>query len=127
MRMMGLKTEIYWLVQYIFFLSTPLLLLLPLLLLPPPHTLLVLYIIATGLLYAIAAALGFNYYTKSAGVLVVFLLVWGNTMIAFAFLLSVFIGKARSATVIGYLILILTGLLAQTVRNSTSRPLTHLL
>eukprot|EP01122_Echinamoeba_exundans_P012286 TRINITY_DN5094_c0_g1_i1.p1 TRINITY_DN5094_c0_g1~~TRINITY_DN5094_c0_g1_i1.p1 ORF type:complete len:939 (+),score=203.70 TRINITY_DN5094_c0_g1_i1:58-2817(+) len=91
MKMMGLKTWIYWLVTYIFSYM--------------------LYLIAAGLSIAIAVAMNFRYYRVN-NFLSYFLLFffWGHVMVATAFFLSVFFTKTRTATVVGYTYILFVGL-----------------
>jgi hypothetical protein len=77
---MGLKTPVYWLVQYIFYY--------------------LIYLITTFLIIGIAAALGFRFFSVNNFFPIFFLFfLWGHTMMATAFLLSVFF--TRSSTAIG--------------------------
>jgi ABC-type multidrug transport system ATPase subunit len=91
MKMMGLKTWIYWLVTYMFSYM--------------------LYLIAAGLSIAIAVAMNFRYYRVN-NFLSYFLLFffWGHVMVATAFFLSVFFTKTRTATVVGYTYILFVGL-----------------
>jgi len=98
MKMMGLKMWVYWLVTYFFDL--------------------LLYVITTFLIILLGVALGFRYFILNSPVLIfLFFFIWGNTMIALAFLLSVFFVKTRSAIIIGYIILILSGIISDSIIN----------
>jgi len=90
---MGLKTEIYWLVNYVLYFS--------------------LYMVAVLVMWLLAAVLGFNYWTvNDGGPLFMLLFLWGHTMTASAFFASTLFGKAKTATVVGYTYVFGAGLLA---------------
>lgn len=79
-KQMGLKTPVYWLVQYIFYYM--------------------IYLVTTFLIIGIAAAMGFRFFSVNNFFPIFFLFfLWGHTMMATAFLLSVFF--TRSTTAIG--------------------------
>jgi ABC-type multidrug transport system ATPase subunit len=93
MKMMGLKTPVYWLVQYIFYY--------------------LIYLITTFLIIGIAAAMGFRFFSVNNFFPIFFLFfIWGHTMMATAFLLSVFFTRSSTAIVVGYVYVFLIGLLA---------------
>jgi len=93
MRMMGLKTYVYWLVTYLFYY--------------------LMYLIATLLLITVAIILGFRFFLVNNFFCVFFLFfLWGHTMLATAFFLSVFFTSTRTATVVGYIYVFAMGLLS---------------
>lgn len=125
--MMGLASSVYFVVTYCFFLA--------------------MYIIASSLVYILAVILDFKVVSRFSislkSHIVVFLLelcrccdcvlaclgksygivraqppqCFSCNQIAFAFFLSVFLTKARSATVIGYIVVVLTAILAGQVHT----------
>jgi ABC-type multidrug transport system ATPase subunit len=93
MRMQGLRMSTYFAVTYLFALFT--------------------YVLATLLAIAFGVMLSIRFFTENAfGAYALFLFVWGNTMIALAFLMSVFFTKARSATVAGYILVFGSGIVS---------------
>jgi len=91
MRMHGLGDGAYWLVTYLWFLA--------------------LYALYMAVFVAFGAAIGLQVFRKnSLAVQAVFYLVFGNTMIALAFLLSCFFSSSKTATVFAYLIVFGSGL-----------------
>eukprot|EP01130_Rhizamoeba_saxonica_P016314 TRINITY_DN7523_c0_g1_i1.p1 TRINITY_DN7523_c0_g1~~TRINITY_DN7523_c0_g1_i1.p1 ORF type:complete len:975 (-),score=216.56 TRINITY_DN7523_c0_g1_i1:41-2965(-) len=93
MKMMGLDIKVYWVVTYFFNLA--------------------LYILSILFLYAIGYLMDFKIFTvNNFGVYFLVFFIWGNTMIAMAFFFSVFFTKSLSATVVGYMWVFGTGLLA---------------
>jgi len=82
MKMMGLKTYVYWTVTYLFSLF--------------------LYLCATLLFQFMAIGLDFAFFTRNDfGIVFVLTFLYGNCMIAGAFLLSVFFDSSRTAIVFG--------------------------
>jgi hypothetical protein len=79
MKMMGLKIQVYWVVNYLVYL--------------------LFYHVAILLMVGIAAGMKFRYWAVNDFV-PYFLLIffWGNTMTATAFLFSAFFTKSRTAT-----------------------------
>jgi len=104
MRMQGLRMSTYFVVTYLFALVT--------------------YVLATLLAIAFGVILSIRFFTENAfGAYGLFLFVWGNTMIALAFLISVFFTKARSATVAGYIVVFGSGIIsAQLIANYFRDP-----
>ncbi|EGG14460.1 hypothetical protein DFA_12232 [Cavenderia fasciculata] len=96
MKMMGLEMKTYWLVTYIFAYS--------------------IYFIAMMLVWALGALFRFRYFTVNSP-LVIFLLIffWGHTLVSFAFFLSTFFTKTETGTVVGYIWVFGTGILASRV------------
>lgn len=94
MLMMGMRTEIYWLATYIFYY--------------------VMYMLTTLLIIAVACIFGFRFFLYN-NFLVYFLMffLWGHTMVAAAFFLSIFFTKERTALVVGYFVILANGILAQ--------------
>jgi hypothetical protein len=91
---MGTRISMYYLVQYLFFYA--------------------LYLILSAVTVCAALACGFAIWLKNnPGTYIILLLLWGHTLIAMAFFLSVFFTKGRTATVVAYSIILATGLLAQ--------------
>jgi ABC-type multidrug transport system ATPase subunit len=94
MKMMGLKQTIYWIVTYMFSF--------------------LLYMVATALLVLLASALGFRYFlVNELAVTYIFFFLWGNVLVAFSLMLSVFFTKTRSSTVVGYVYVFAVGIIAQ--------------
>src|SRR5690554_3459555 len=76
---MGLRMGTYWTVTYLFSF--------------------LLYFISFILLWIVAAALGFRYFTETdPGIIFIFFFLWGNLLVAFSFFFSVFFNRSRSAT-----------------------------
>lgn len=93
MKMMGLKEHIYVISTYLFNL--------------------ILYAIAMTLMWLVAWAMGFRYFIdNSFGAIFLLLFIWGNLMIAMAFLASTCFTSSRTATVVSYLYVFVTGILA---------------
>lgn len=64
---------------------------------------LLLFIVATLCFEVLAIALGFNFFIKNSfGAIFVLSIVWGNAMVAAAFMVSAFFESAKTATVVGY-------------------------
>lgn len=99
MKMMGLKTEIYWIVSYIINLCF--------------------YLFAIFLMIAIAAALGFRFFVANAFfTYFVLVFVWGNVIVSMSFFFSSFFTNSRTAVVFGYIWLFVTGLLSSELIDS---------
>lgn len=96
---MGTKPYVYFLVTYLF--------------------MYLLYVMLSVVTVCIALALGFVFWMYNEFLTwFILLAVWGHTLIAFSFLLSVFFTRTRTATVIGYSLILASGLLAQNlIRN----------
>jgi hypothetical protein len=93
MRQSGLPDRVYALVTYIFFL--------------------ILYVAQTGIVILLAAILRFRYFiANDIGIVLLFFFVWGNCLIAVSFLFSVFFSKGRTGTIVMYLWVFITGILA---------------
>eukprot|EP01132_Coremiostelium_polycephalum_P010969 gene10969-13436_t len=96
MKMMGLEMKTYWLVTYIFSY--------------------LIYLVAMLLVWALAAIFRFKYFTINNGLpLFLFIFIWGHLLVSFAFFLSVFFSKTDIATVVGYIWVFGTGILASNV------------
>eukprot|EP00941_MAST-03F_sp_MAST-3F-sp1_P000804 g804.t1 len=96
MKMMGLKTFIYWGVTYLQYL--------------------VIYGIQTIALILLAIGLDFRYFSQNGFWIQFFTyFLWGNVMICTALCFSTVFSRARSATVFGYSYVFLTGVLALTL------------
>eukprot|EP01121_Diplochlamys_sp_Union-15-3_P000931 TRINITY_DN10786_c0_g1_i6.p1 TRINITY_DN10786_c0_g1~~TRINITY_DN10786_c0_g1_i6.p1 ORF type:complete len:784 (+),score=104.40 TRINITY_DN10786_c0_g1_i6:45-2354(+) len=106
MKMMGLKVHIYWLVTYFFNY--------------------ILYLVTVFLIIILGAAFRFRFFTiNNFGVYFIFFLLWGHTLVALAILVSVFFTKSRTATVVGYVYIFASGLLAsQLIANYFSNDKT---
>eukprot|EP00741_Cyanophora_paradoxa_P000095 tig00000057_g91.t1 len=101
--MMGLKTFVYWVVTYLFYY--------------------VIYIAAMLFMIAVACACGFRFFlVNSFGTYFIMLLIFGHTMVSAAFFLSTFFTNAQTATVGGYVYIILSGIIA----SQLPRPLPSL-
>jgi len=99
MKMMGLKESVYGVATYLFCLA--------------------LYGIGMALMWIIGLIYNFSIFRKnSAGVIFILILLWGNVMVSLAFLLSTCFTKARSAIVVGYLYVFVTGIYCQSLINS---------
>jgi hypothetical protein len=99
MKMMGLKTEIYWVVSYIINLSF--------------------YLFAIFLMVAIAAALSFRFFVANAFfTYFVLIVLWGNVIVSMSFFFSSFFTNSRTAVVFGYIWLFVTGLLSSELIDS---------
>jgi hypothetical protein len=102
---MGLKMKIYWIVTYIFGYA--------------------IYFVSFLVVWMMGAVLGENLYLlitglnywkiNSPGAIFLLFFIWGHTVVAFAFLFSVFLNKTRTATIVGYIWVFATGLLANQV------------
>ena len=67
MKMHGLSDSAYWTIQYVYFAA--------------------LYVVYILLLIAFASAIGLNFFLKTSYAFsIVFFLLWGNTLVAFTFL-----------------------------------------
>lgn len=106
MKMMGLKTEVYWVVTYVL------------------HYLL--YMVATMIMVFVGIGLDIRYFSvNSFAAIFLLIFVWGHTMCATAFFLSAFFARYRTATVVGYVYIFATGMLAaQLVRPFLDDPTT---
>ncbi|GBF94154.1 ABC transporter A family [Raphidocelis subcapitata] len=92
MKMHGLGDGAYWLVTYTWFS--------------------VLYIAYMAVFIAFGSLIGLNMFTKnSVGVQLVLYFLFGQNMIAFAFLLSCFFTSSKTATIFAYLVVFGTGLI----------------
>lgn len=92
MRMMGLKTHVYFISMYLwnYFL----------------------YLCLAILAMAIGLALGFTFWLHNSPLAwIVLFFLWGHTLIAMAWLMSIFITSARTAVVVGYAIILALGIL----------------
>jgi hypothetical protein len=99
MKMMGLKHHIYWTVTYVFNY--------------------LLYVITTTLIVALAIAFDFRLFkVNNIGVVAVFFLLWGHTLLAFSMFLSVFFTKTRTVTVVGYIYVFATGIISVQLVNT---------
>eukprot|EP00003_Mantamonas_plastica_P032330 TRINITY_DN874_c0_g2_i8.p1 TRINITY_DN874_c0_g2~~TRINITY_DN874_c0_g2_i8.p1 ORF type:complete len:866 (+),score=355.67 TRINITY_DN874_c0_g2_i8:567-3164(+) len=89
MKMMGLRTNIYWMVNYVFDLS--------------------LFMFATFVTIGTGFAGGIRFFTQN-GFLSYFLLyfAWGNAMISIAFFFSVLFTRNRPATIFGYMLVMVS-------------------
>ncbi|KYR02910.1 ABC transporter A family protein [Tieghemostelium lacteum] len=96
MKMMGLEMKTYWLVTYIFSYS--------------------IYLISMMLVWLFGSIFQFKYFLMNNG-LPIFLIIffWGHLLVSFAFFLSVFFSKTEVGTVIGYIWVFGTGILAGNV------------
>ncbi|KNC46862.1 ABC transporter A family member 10 [Thecamonas trahens ATCC 50062] len=96
MKIMGLKSLPYWLVNYFFGYA--------------------LYFVFSMFFWILAAILGFRYWTlNSPAAIFLLLFIWGHVLMSLVFLLQVFFSKAQSASIGGYLFIFSVGLLASTV------------
>ncbi|EFA86292.1 hypothetical protein PPL_00079 [Heterostelium album PN500] len=107
MKMMGLEMKTYWLVTYIFSYS--------------------IYLFAMLLVWLLGAIFRFRYFTMNSPLAIFFLIfLWGHLLVSFAFFASVFFTKTDTGTVVGYIWVFGTGILASNVINNilanTSTP-----
>ena len=87
--MSGLKMRVYWTILYVFYF--------------------VQYMVMILVLWGAGAATNLRTFTlHSPGILIVFFILWGNCMIAFAFLLTTFFTSPRTATVVLLLVTVLS-------------------
>ena len=99
MRMMGLKMSWYWFVNYLWdFL---------------------LYALIIGTMILVSVAFQLRMFTQTSIVLWVVILVgWGNAQVALSFFVSTFFNKARTATIVAY-VLVIAGVIFSYVLNAT--------
>jgi ABC-type multidrug transport system ATPase subunit len=99
-RMMGLKTHIYWIVSYIFNY--------------------IMYALVTIIIIILSTAFGFRIFTANApGTYVLLFFCWGHVLVALAWWFSAFFSSSSTATVVGYLYVFGTGILAMTLLSTT--------
>lgn len=92
MKMHGLKDPVYWLVTYLWFL--------------------VLYIIYVAIFIIFGYLVRLNQFRKTAmGIQIIFYFIFGNNMIAFAFMLSSLFTSAFTAVVVAFIYVFGTGLI----------------
>ncbi|MEW5299847.1 MAG: hypothetical protein WDW36_002821 [Sanguina aurantia] len=92
MKMHGLKDGPYWVISYLWYL--------------------VLYLLYMVVFIVAGAAVGLELFVRTnLGVTIVFYFLFGNTMIAFAFMLSSLFSSARTVVVVGFVYIIASGLL----------------
>lgn len=93
MKMHGLSEAAYWSVQYLYFAA--------------------LYAVYILVLIAFASAIQLGFFLKTSyAFTIVFFLLWGNTLVAFTFLASVFFTSTKTARVCAFLYVFATGLLS---------------
>jgi hypothetical protein len=87
--MSGLKVRVYWTILYLFYFAQ--------------------YMVMILVLWAAGAATKLRTFTlHSPGILILFFVIWGNCMIAFAFMLTTFFTSPRTATVVLLLVTVLS-------------------
>ena len=93
MKMMGLKSHIYYFVTYFFNY--------------------IIYMISTTVSLAVASVLKFRIFTDNSplAIFVLFFL-WGHVLVAFSLFFSVFFTNTKSAKVISYVFVFATGIVA---------------
>ena len=92
MKMHGLGDSAYWIIQYSWFLF--------------------IYCVYIAVLLLVGSAINLKFFRlTNYGLQILFFFVWGNTLIAFAFLASVFFRSAKTANVVAFLWVFGTGLL----------------
>lgn len=100
MKMNGLKMKMYWIINYLYNL--------------------VLYSTVTLVVIIIGIIFGLPFFTKTSGLLTILLFLgWGLNQISFGFMLTTFFSKARTATIICYL-LVIFGILISNVVNAAA-------
>eukprot|EP01117_Protostelium_nocturnum_P005730 TRINITY_DN2068_c0_g1_i1.p1 TRINITY_DN2068_c0_g1~~TRINITY_DN2068_c0_g1_i1.p1 ORF type:complete len:1746 (+),score=587.77 TRINITY_DN2068_c0_g1_i1:107-5344(+) len=99
MNMMGLKMPIYWIVHYIFNYC--------------------LYLVVMIFMVIFGAILNFNFLRiNEFGTYFVLYLIWGHTLIAMSFLISIVFTSSRSSLVTGYFYIIASAIFAQVLVNN---------
>jgi len=99
-RMMGLKTHIYWIVSYIFNY--------------------VLYLCIMFVIIIMSVIFGFRLMMdNSFGTYFLLFFIWGHVMVALAWWFSAFFSSSSTATVVGYLYVFGTGILSMTLLSQT--------
>ncbi|GIL45991.1 hypothetical protein Vafri_3095 [Volvox africanus] len=94
MKMHGLGDGAYWLITYLWYL--------------------LLYIIYMIIFVVFGAAVGLQIFRRTnIGVQIIFYFLFGNNMIAFAFMLSSFFSSSRTSTVVAFLYVFGTGLIGE--------------
>lgn len=92
MKMHGLGDSAYWIIQYSWFLF--------------------IYCCYIAILLLVGSAINLKFFRlTNYGLQIIFFFVWGNCLIAFAFLASVFLTNAKTANVVAFLWVFGTGLL----------------
>lgn len=92
MKMHGLGDNAYWIIQYSWFLF--------------------IYCVYIAVLLLVGSAINLKFFRlTNYGLQIIFFFVWGNCLIAFAFLASVFFRSAKTANVVAFLWVFGTGLL----------------
>jgi ABC-type multidrug transport system ATPase subunit len=93
-KMMGMRTPVYWAVTYIFSY--------------------LLYFVTAVFMLVLGNAFGFRFFTDNNGFAMFMLFfLWGHTLVAWSFFLSLFFNKSRVATSVGYLYVIVASILVQ--------------
>ena len=113
MKMMGLKMSWYWFVNYLWDIF--------------------LYLFIIGVMIITSIAFRLRMFTQTAFLIwIIILFGWGNAQVAMSFLLSTFFNKARTATIVSY-ILVIAGVVFSYVLNATvfqensSNPIVYIL
>ena len=92
MKMHGLGDSAYWIIQYTWFLF--------------------IYCCYIAILLLVGSAINLQFFRlTNYGLQIIFFFVWGNCLIAFAFLASIFFTNAKTANVVAFLWVFGTGLL----------------
>lgn len=93
-KMMGMRTPVYWAVTYIFSY--------------------LLYFVTAVFMLILGNAFGFRFFTDNSGFgMFMLFFLWGHTLVAWSFFLSLFFNKSRIATSVGYLYVIVASILVQ--------------
>jgi len=88
-QMSGMRMSVYWAVAYVYDLM--------------------LYVCISLAIAAASLAFSMRLFTQtSSALLIIMFLLWGHALIGLCFLLSTFFSKARTASVVGYLIVIIS-------------------
>ncbi|KAG2490617.1 hypothetical protein HYH03_011009 [Edaphochlamys debaryana] len=94
MKMHGLGDGAYWLITYLWYLM--------------------LYVLYMAIFLIFGAGVGLDIFRKtSIGIQIVFYLIFGNNMIAFAFMLSSLFSSSRTSTVVAFIYVFATGLIGE--------------
>lgn len=107
MKMMGLKMNVYWVVTYLLFFAE--------------------YLIISVVFWIFGAVSRINFFTIHSPVIIfLYLFLWGNVLIAFSMLLTVFFSKTRTAVAVGFILIfgfVIGGYMVfETLQNDQSTP-----
>jgi len=99
MKMMGLKSVVYWIVSYIFYF--------------------LIYILSMLLMCILAIILDFRFFrANDFGTYFIMLILFGNVSVAASFFFASFLSNSRTATVVGYIYVFISGIISSEVITS---------